>query len=164
MNLQAPKKLTGIPKKTLLHFGETVKGGAKAYRVFARVQGEEEWFEVGEVASKPDSPDAACTLHKRLALEYAVDQYPKLKPKAKQLELGYSAGGQGDDDIVLVKKDTNDAIEKDAHGFLPKQSGPKMGQGLFNINGDSVPISAGKPAFAPGGKSATVNPLDQQVG
>ena len=141
-----------------------MKAGGKAYRVFARVQGAEEWFEVGEVASTPESPDAACTLHKRLALEYAVDLYPKLKSKAKQLELGYSAGGQGDDDIVLVKKDVNDAIQKDAHGFLPKQAGPKMGQGLFNINGDSVPISAGKPAFAPGGKGATINPLDQQGG
>ena len=60
-----------------------MKAGGKAYRVFARVQGEEEWFEVGEVASTPESPDAACTLHKRLALEYAVDLYPKLKSKAK---------------------------------------------------------------------------------
>ena len=154
----------GIPKSTLQNYGKVVKDGAKSFRCFARVQEEEKWFEVGEVASTPDAPDAAATLHKRLALEYAVDLYPSLKPNAKKLELGYSSSGQGDDDIVLVTKEENAAITKDKHGFLPKQKNSKMGQGLFNINGDSIPISGGSTTFAPGGKTATVNPLGQQVG
>jgi hypothetical protein len=58
------------------------------------------------------SPDAACTLHKRLALEYAVDSYITLKPKAKELELGYSQEGSKDDDVVVVKKEVNAAINK----------------------------------------------------
>ena len=29
---QAPKKITGIPKKTLLNYGDTVKAGAKPYK------------------------------------------------------------------------------------------------------------------------------------
>lgn len=158
---KAPKKITGIPKKTLLNYGDTVKAGAKPYKVFARVTGEEQWYEVGEVASNPDSPDAACTLHKRLALEYAVDLYVELKPKARQLEVGYSQSGQGEDDVVVAKKEVNDAISKDAHGFLPKQKGSKMGAGLYNINGDKVPASnSGKAA----GGGNNVNPLGQIVG
>jgi len=161
---KAPKKITGIPKKTLLNYGEIVRQGAKSYRVFARVKGEDKWYEVGQTASTPDAPDAACTLHKRLALEYAADIYPTLKAKSKELELGYSSSGEAEDDIVLVKKEENAAIAKDAHGFLPKAQGAKMGQGLFNVNGENIPMAGGKPAFAAGGKAATINPLGQQVG
>ena len=59
-----------------------------------------------------------------------MDIYPTLKAKAKNLELGYSAGGDSEDDIVVAKKEVNDAIAKDTHGFLPKSQGPKMGQGV----------------------------------
>jgi hypothetical protein len=104
---KAPKKITGIPKSTLQNFGKVVKEGAKPYKCFARIKGEDAWYEVGEVASSPDSPDAAATIHKRLALEYAADLYPALKAKARQLELGYSSSGSADDDVVVVKKEEN---------------------------------------------------------
>lgn len=127
---KAPKKITGIPRKTLKNYAEAVKGGATSYTAFARVQGTDKWFEVGDVASIPDDPNAACTLHKRLALEYAVDQYPSLKARAKQLELGYAASGQG---VVLVTKAENTAIAKDAHGFRVKvTTSVKIGQGDAN--------------------------------
>lgn len=94
------------------------------------MQGTDKWFEVGDVASIPDDPDAACTLHKRLALEYAVDQYRSLKARAKQLELDYAASGQG---VVLVTKAGNTGVAKDAHGFRVKvTTGVKIGQGDAN--------------------------------
>ena len=129
---KAPTKITGIPRKTLKNYGDAVKGGATSYTAFVRVQGGDKWYEVGDFASIPDDPNAACTLHKRLALEYAVDQYPSLKTKAKQLELGYAAGGQGTEDVVLVTKAENPAILKDAHGFRVKVAGVKIGQGDAN--------------------------------
>ena len=121
------KKAALSPKKQWDRFKDLVKGGAPRVAVYARVRGTDAWTRVGDVAcSSGVTPVAAAALHKRLVLEHAVRVAPQLAPKARELECGYAAAGDGAP--ILLEK-TEPAAMADA-GFegLPDASARYGGQ------------------------------------
>ena len=91
------------PKRQWDVFTKMMSDGASKFEVYARVQGEEKWYDCGSV-SVADTADAqaATFMHKRLVLEHAVRLNPVLTPKARELELGYSLDGKH---VVVSTKD-----------------------------------------------------------
>jgi hypothetical protein len=57
---RAPVKITGIAKKILLDFDKIKKDGATVFVVFARVKGEDKWYELGNIASVGDLTKESC--------------------------------------------------------------------------------------------------------
>ncbi|KAJ1489071.1 hypothetical protein T484DRAFT_1781459 [Baffinella frigidus] len=133
---KAPVRITGIAKKILLNYDQVIKDGSKPSIVFARVKGEDKWYELGNIASKGDLIAASCLTHKRLILEYAVDFYPSLKSKARELEVGF---GESAESVAVLEKGE---IPKDLLcGFSPKKKGPAMGNGMYNGKGERNSVS-----------------------
>ena len=91
------------PKRQWDVFTKMMSDGASKFEVYARVSGEEKWYDCGSV-SVADTADAqaATFMHKRLVLEHAVRLNPVLTPKARELELGYSLDGKH---VVVSTKD-----------------------------------------------------------
>ena len=85
------------PKKQWDRLKEFARAGEPRNAVYARARGEEDWFKVGEVATKAGVDLAtAVQTHKRMILEHAVRVSPKHSTRAKELECGFGTGDAGE--------------------------------------------------------------------
>eukprot|EP00277_Geminigera_cryophila_P017830 CAMPEP_0179442788 /NCGR_PEP_ID=MMETSP0799-20121207/26283_1 /TAXON_ID=46947 /ORGANISM="Geminigera cryophila, Strain CCMP2564" /LENGTH=161 /DNA_ID=CAMNT_0021228279 /DNA_START=42 /DNA_END=527 /DNA_ORIENTATION=+ len=136
------------PKKSAANYDEVITAGAISYRVFARIKGGgagDTWYPVGEVASSPDSPDAVCTLYRKMIVEAAVDMHYQLKSKdapRAQLELAYSESG-GESDLVVAEKVDYADLAADASGFKKEENAFSARHDTIYQQSGAAPVKKG---------------------